>query len=114
MSLLNHPKARALLNDATLTPETVQSCSNRLTGFLERYLPQFYRIEQQGNATLIIQGLLSGLDRKSCEPIAIQAGVPRKPLQFFVGSGKWDDEAVITELRAHVGEEFAESDGVVV
>ena len=114
MSLLDHPEAQALLNDATLTPKTVRGCADRLTGFLQRYLSHFYRVEQRGNATLIIRGLLSGLDRKSCEPIAIQAGVPRKPLQFFVGSGKWDDEAVMTELRVHVREDLAETDGVVV
>ena len=114
MSLLDHPQAQALLNDASLTPETVQGCADRLTGFLQRYLPRFYRVEQRGNAALILRGMLSGLDRKSCEPIAIQAAVPRKPLQFFVGAGKWDDEAVMTELRTHIREEFAESEGVVV
>lgn len=114
MSRLDHPKAQALLNDATLTPETVQGCTDRLTGFLQRYLPSFYRVEQRSNASMIIRGMLSGLDRKSCEPIANQAGVPRKPLQFFVGSGKWDDETVMTELRMHIREELAESDGVVM
>jgi SRSO17 transposase len=114
MSLLDHPEAQALLNDAILVPETVRDCAERLTGFLQRYLPKFYRVEQRENATLVIRGLLSGLERKTCEPIAIQAGLPRKPIQFFVGAGKWDDEAVMTELRTHVVEELAESDGVVV
>ena len=59
-------------------------------------------------------GLLSGLQRKTCEPIAIEAGLPRKPIQFFVGSGKWDDEAVMGELRTHVREELAEPEVVVV
>ena len=40
--------------------------------------------------------------------------MPRKPVQFFVGSGKWDDEAVMAELRTHVRAELAESKGVVV
>ena len=38
---------------------------------------------------------------------AIQAGLPRKPIQFFVGAGKWDDEAVMAELRRHVRQEMA-------
>lgn len=114
MSLLEHPEAQALLSDAILVPETVRDCSDRLTGFLQRYLPKFYRVEQRENATLVIRGLLSGLERKTCEPIAIQAGLPRKPIQFFVGAGKWDDEAVMRELRNHAIEELAESDGVVV
>jgi SRSO17 transposase len=114
MSLLDHPEAQALLDDATVTPDSVRDCTDRLTGFLQRYLPRFYRAEQRDNAALVIRGLLSGLERKTCEPIAIEAGLPRKPIQFFVGSGKWDDESVMRELRTHVREELAEPDGVVV
>ena len=114
MSLLDHPEAQALLDDATVTADSVTDCADRLTGFLRRYLPRFYRVEQRENATLVIRGLLSGLERKTCEPIAVEAGLPRKPIQFFVGSGKWDDEAVMRELRAHVREELAEPGGVVV
>jgi SRSO17 transposase len=114
MSLLDHPEAQALLNNANIRPKTVRGCADRLVDFLQRYLPRFYRVEQRENATLVIRGLLSGLERKTCEPIAIQAGLPRKPIQFFVGSGKWDDESVMTELRQHVREERAEPDGVVI
>src|SRR5512133_3998008 len=114
MSLLEHPEAQALLNDATVSPDTVRDCTDRLNAFLQRYLPRFYRTEQRENATLVIRGLLSGLERKTCEPIASVAGVPRKPIQFFVGAGLWDDEAVMGELRLHVREQLAEPDGVVV
>lgn len=114
MSLLDHPEAQALLDDATVTADAVRDRTDRLTDFLRRYLPKFYRVEQRENATLVIRGLLSGLERKTCEPIAIEAGLPRKPVQFFVGAGKWDDEAVMAELRRHVREELAEPDGVVV
>ena len=114
MSLLDHPQAQALLNDAVITPDAVRGCQDRLTTFLQRYLPRFYRVEHRRNATLVIRGLLSGLERKTCEPIAIEAGLPRKPIQFFVGNGKWDDEAVMVELRQHVVEELADPAGVVV
>jgi SRSO17 transposase len=114
MSLLEHPEAKALLDDATVSPDSVRDCTDRLTGFLRRYLPKSYRSEQRENATTVIRGLLSGLERKTCEPIAIEAGLARKPIQFFVGSGKWDDEAVMAEVRTRVREEFAEPDGVVV
>lgn len=114
MSLLDHPGARALLADAVLTPEQVRGCRDRLTKFLERYLPQFYRAEQRATAALVIRGLLSGLQRKTCEPIAVQAGVHRKPVQFLVGAGKWDDEAVMAELRRHVREELADDRAVIV
>ena len=114
MSLLDHPDAQALLADATLTPEAVEGCRGRLTAFLQRYLPRFYRVEHRAHAATVIHGLLSGLERKTCEPIASQAGLHRKTIQTFVGAGAWDDEAVMTELRQHVREELAEPDGVVV
>jgi SRSO17 transposase len=95
MSLLDHPEAQALLADAVVTPDAVRDRADRLTAFLQRYLPRFYRVEQRATATLVIRGRLGGLERKTSEPIAIEAGLPRKPIQFFVGSGKWDDEAVM-------------------
>jgi SRSO17 transposase len=81
-----------------------------VTRFLGRYLPLFYRQEQRELAQLVMQGRLSHLDRKTCEPIARQAGVERKPVQRFVGAGKWDDEAVQGELRRHVAETFDDED----
>jgi SRSO17 transposase len=114
MSLLDHHEAQTLLGDATLTPESVVDCEGRLSDFLQRYLPRFARVEHRHNATLVVRGLISGLERKTCEPIAIEAGLPRKPIQFFVGAGKWDDEAVMIEMRSHVREHLAKPDGVVV
>jgi SRSO17 transposase len=114
MSLLDHHEAQAILADAVVTPDAVRDQADRLTAFLERYLPRFYRVEQRATAALVIRGRLGGLERKTSEPIAIEAGLPRKPIQFFVGAGKWDDEAVMAELRAHVGEALAAPDGVVV
>src|SRR5512135_2714948 len=96
--------AQALLADAVVTPDQVRGCQDRLTAFLRRYLPRFYRVEQRTNAALVIRGLLSGLQRKTCEPIAVEAGVHRKPIQFFVGAGKWDDDGVMAELRRDVRE----------
>ena len=114
MSLLDHPEAQAILADAVVTTDAVTGQADRLTSFLQRYLPRFYRVEQRATAALVIRGRLGGLERKTSEPIAIEAGLPRKPIQFFVGAGKWDDEAVMDELRRHVREEFAEPDGVVI
>jgi SRSO17 transposase len=114
MSLLEHPQAQVLLADAEVTAGQVQGCRRRLERFLERYVPLFYRKEQGHNARIVVEGLLSGLERKTAEPIAREHGIPRKPIQFFVGSGKWDDEAVMAELRRHVVETLGDPDGVLV
>jgi SRSO17 transposase len=114
MALLDHPDAQALLNDATLTPETVRGCRDRLRRFLRRYLPRFYRKEQREHAALVVRGLISGLQRKTAEPIASSAGVEHKNIQFFVGSGRWDDDAILRELGRHVRRVLGEDDAVLV
>src|SRR5438552_11878692 len=114
MSLLERPQAQELLADAVVSPAAVRGCQEHLTEFLQRYLPLFCRREQRDLATLVIRGRLSGLERKTSEPIAHQAGHTRKPVQHFVGAGAWDDEAVMAELRRHVAEELGDPDGVLV
>src|SRR4051812_1665549 len=114
MSLLDRPQAKALLADATVRSEDVQACHDHLTDFLKRYLPLFYRRELRELAALVIRGRLSGLERKTSEPIAHQAGRPRKPVQHFVGQGAWDDETVMAELRGHVADEMGDPQGGLI
>jgi SRSO17 transposase len=114
MSVLDTPRAKALLRETEVTAKDIEGCEERLSTFMERYLPLFYRKEQRENAKVVMRGLLSDLERKTCEPIAYREGRERKPIQFFVGSGKWDDEAVMAELRRHVVEELGDPNGVLV
>jgi SRSO17 transposase len=114
MSLLDHPEAQALLAESTVSAADVRGCRDRIIRFLQRYLPLFYREEQRQHAAIVVRGLLSDLERKTAEPIARQAGVPRKNTQYFVGCGLWDDEAVTAEARTHVREELADPRAVLV
>jgi hypothetical protein len=91
MGVLDHPQAQALLADAELSADAVRSCADRLVCFVQRYLPLFHREEQRGHALTTVSGKLPGLQRKTTEPIAIQSGQNRRPLQLFVGAGGWDD-----------------------
>jgi SRSO17 transposase len=114
MSLLDSAEARALLDDAVVSSSSVRHCRDQLSRFLRRYLPLFYRGEQRKNARIVIEGRLSGLERKTSEPIAYRAGLQRKPIQNFVGAGAWDDEAVMAEVREHVAEVLGDERGVLV
>ncbi len=113
-TILEHPTAQALLEQTDVAPETVNSCSRRLTTFIQRYLPCFYRKEQRCHADTILRGKLTGLQRKTTEPIATQAHEKRRPLQLFVGAGLWSDDAVTAELRRHVHTEIADPQGVLI
>jgi SRSO17 transposase len=114
MTILEHPDAQALLADATLSADAVRSCACALTAFAQRYLPLFHRSEQRDHALTILKGKLTGLQRKTTEPIATQAGLKRRNLQLFVGDGGWLDDPVRAELRCHVAEELADADAVFV
>jgi SRSO17 transposase len=114
MTILEHPQALALLQDATVSADAVRSCADALTAFARRYLPLFHRSEQRDHALTMLRGKLTALQRKTTEPIAAQAGLKRRNLQLFVGDGGWHDDPVLAELRRHVGEELADPDAVFV
>jgi SRSO17 transposase len=113
-TLLEHPDAQALLDQTKVAPATVNACARHLTAFIQRYLPFFYRDEHRQHADTILRGKLTGLHRKTTEPIARQAHQQRRPLQHFVGAGLWQDEAVLGELRRHVRDELADPHAVLV
>src|SRR4051812_42102965 len=114
MSLLDSAAARTLLADADVAEADVLACTHVLQPFLQRYFPRFYRKEQHDLADVVVRGKLSDLPRKTSEPIAYRADRGRKPVQHFVGAGKWDDEAVMAELRAHVAAARGDADAVLV
>jgi SRSO17 transposase len=114
MALLDHPTAQQLLRDAEIPSTVLAGWPQPLEGFLQRYLPRFLRHEHRALATVVLTGKLSNLERKTAEPIARQAGRHRKPVQHFVGAGKWDDEAVLDELRQHVGVEVGAPDAALI
>jgi SRSO17 transposase len=112
--ILEHPAAQALLEQTDVSPNDLQPCIEQLTGFVQRYLPLFARAEQRNHAQTILRGKLTGLQRKTTEPIATQAGQKRRPLQHFVGAGLWHDPTIRTELRCHVKEQLASFKAVLV
>jgi SRSO17 transposase len=114
MTILEHPQAQTLLQDAKLSPQDVAACTERLVPFIQRYLPHFHREEHRRHAHTVLRGKLTGLERKTTEPIALEARQPRRPLQLFVGAGGWDDRSVRAELRRHVTEELADDAAALV
>lgn len=103
-----------LLEDCVVSGEPLVPLLERLRNFTGRYAPFFARREQAEHCLEYVTGLLSGLERKSIEPIANELGRSRRTLQHFVGAGRWDDGAVVAELRRHVVEALGDPGGILI
>src|SRR5262249_11787599 len=53
------------------------------------------------------------MERKTTEPIARLAGQKRRPLQHFVGAGRWNDDIVLAKLHADMNEALGDGHGVL-
>ena len=85
-----------------------------LESFLDRFAPLFGRPEAQGHGRRFVQGLLLGGDRRSVENIAEAIdGCVVRSLQAFITSAPWDADAVLTERRRQVTQEWGDPEAVV-
>jgi SRSO17 transposase len=82
-----------------------------LRPMLGRYLKQFNdcfsRHDSRAYLPVYVEGQLSDLSEKSCEPIALAAGVPPRNLQEFLAAYKWDENRARTHLQQLVMQEHA-------
>ena len=81
-----------LLNELALMSISEQEISQELEQYLNQYKPCFTRSQQTKYFNATIQGLLSDLDRKSAEPIALHFLSPaqvRGQQNFFTRSKDW-------------------------
>jgi SRSO17 transposase len=94
--------------------ESIESLPDRLNEFLDPYYPHFGRIETHGHAHMYVSGRFQRLDRRTLEPIATEHGVHRRPLQMFVGAGKWEDDPVLDLLAEQVADEIGTPGGILI
>lgn len=66
--------------------------------FCERFGDCFSRIGSRKYLNIYVTGQLSDLERKSVEPIALEAGVPVRTLQEFLDIYKWDENRMRVRL----------------
>lgn len=108
-------EAKQILEKDTLVRAVdIRDSVDRVDQFLERYKPLMYRTEQREHFQIYIQGLCSSLERKSIEPIATLHGLYRRPLQHFVGAGKWSDLKIRDEMIVDIVAQIEDPDGVLV
>jgi SRSO17 transposase len=70
-----------------------------LTRYLKRFGDCFARQDTRAHLPVYVGGQLSDLPAKSCEPIALEAGVAPRTLQEFLSQHKWDENRMRTRLQ---------------
>lgn len=102
-----------MLNELALENINEQTISQELEKYLGQYSGSFSRGQQKKYFEAFERGLLSGLDRKSIEPIALHfsgESQVRGMQQFFKRSQGW--EAALSECyRRQLSEELGEEGG---
>ena len=102
-----------------MTRDEVRAAARRIVDWHGRFACLFGRKESQRHSLVYLKGLLSSLERKSVEPIALQfarrsdAGAPTQKevvaLQGFLTNSPWEAGDVFAEIQAVFAEEFVPS-----
>lgn len=77
--------------------------------------PAFQRAEQRASASAFIDGLLSGVERKTGWMLAEQAGLARPyRIQSLLGRSSWSADRLCDRVRSYALEALGDPDGVLV
>lgn len=92
----------------------IKGVGRELKRFLQQFDDCFSRSEPRENLQRYVLGQLSGLERKSIEPIALAAGVPPRTLQYFLSTVTWDHPRLRDRIQWRVAAEYAHAKAIGV
>ena len=85
-----------------MTPEQIEDLGPAFADYLQQFLFCCDYTQTFDLLGVYCRGLLSDLGRKTCEPIALQAGVAVRTLQEFLRDHRWSFTQVRDRLQQHV------------
>jgi SRSO17 transposase len=92
--------------------EQIRSLRPKLKRLLKEFDDCFSRPETRGHLATYVQGQLSDLPRKNCEPIADAVGMPPRTLQQFLSLLEWDQALMKAKLQRLVARDHASSQSI--
>jgi SRSO17 transposase len=92
----------------------VRQLKPMLTRYLKRFDDCFARKDTRAHFSTYVEGQLSDLGEKSCEPIALAAGIPPRNLQEFLSTYKWEEDRTRNRLQEIVIRDHAGRNSVGV
>ena len=106
--------SRDLFEEVGLNEESIAALGPLLGEYMDYFSECFSREAQKRNAEIYTKGLLSDMDRKSVEPIALryldENGV--RTMQQFQKDSPWDDAKMKTLFQDRVLDTFSDPDGM--
>jgi SRSO17 transposase len=85
--------------------DQIRQLRPELSKFLRRFEDCFARRDTRAYLSVYVEGQLSNLSEKSCEPIALAAGVPPRNLQEFLAHYEWNEGRARQRLQETVQRE---------
>jgi SRSO17 transposase len=79
--------------------DQIRSLRPELTRYLKRFDDCFFRRDTRAHFPVYVEGQLSDLPAKSCEPIALAAGRSPRSLQEFLAHCSWDEDRMRDRLQ---------------
>ena len=87
--------------------DQIRSLRPMLTRYLKRFEDCFARHDTRAHLPVYVGGQLSDLPAKSCEPIALEAGIAPRTLQEFLSQHHWDEGRMRERVQELVASEHA-------
>jgi SRSO17 transposase len=94
--------------------DQVSRMRRRLGAFVRRFDRCIKTKPSRRHLRTYVGGQVSDLPRKSVEPMALQAGVPPRTLQEFLGLHRWDEAAVRRRVQQIVQREHGDPNAIAV
>lgn len=85
-----------------MTEQQIAEMAPRFSAFLKAFRPCFATDRGFGHLGTYSRGLVSDLERKSVEPIALAAGSAVRTLQEFLTFHTWDEQAMRDKLQMRI------------
>lgn len=87
--------------------DQIRGLKPMLTRYLKQFDDCFARGDTRTHLPVYVEGQLSDLPAKSCEPIALAADVAPRTLQEFLSQHKWDEQRMRDRVQQLVASEHA-------
>jgi SRSO17 transposase len=93
-----------------MTEQQLRALGPALADYLDRFLFCCSWTATFSHLGTYVRGLLSDLERKTCEPIALKAGTPVRTLQEFLKDHDWSFEQVRQLHQQHIADRLTATD----